>query len=402
MANDLTDIAEDLKFFGNILIPRFENALVLVPKINTSYSGAATAPGSKVEIPSFSIAGAARTRVSGGAVTRDDVSGAQTEVTVQEVYKYVEIDNLDTTFSNVDILTRAAADMAYVLAAGCDSIVAALYNEIGGQVGEVDGSAAFNSTDDIDVLADARKLLMDFQTPMESQRLHAVLHPAEATALRKLASFKNQYQAGSSIGRNTGELGSLQGFNLWESQQINTATLSVNAETLTPGAVVGAHSKGATSLSVNAIGAGTVKKGTSFTIAGIDNVNAALYRFAVTADATITGNAATLSIWPPLPEALAGSEAITFREVTNPPASMNLVFHENAIVGVARNHKPFREGGGVVSVIVRSPATGLGIRISYQAHLATASGSIEALKADLLFGAKVVIPGWACVITGTD
>jgi hypothetical protein len=89
------------------------------------------------------------------------------------------------------------------------------------------------------------------------------------------------------------------------------------------GAVVGAHIAGVTSLAVNGLGSEAyVPEDTTFLIAGDTTV------YTVTADATISTNAATLSIYPALAVGVSGSEVVTF---TNPVISLDY-YEENLLV----------------------------------------------------------------------
>lgn len=92
------------------------------------------------------------------------------------------------------------------------------------------------------------------------------------------------------------------------------------------GALVGAHSKGAWSLSVDALGTGQMDKNTLLTIAGVDGV----YR--VREDATITTNAATVKIEPFLKGVVPDNAVVTFL-----PSSLNPELERILVEIVAAN-----------------------------------------------------------------
>lgn len=390
MANAITSITTDLTTFGRILLAETRSRMVAARLAVRGNPAGASMIGNKIEIPDLDVSGDAATLAIGGTASASDVTSTKRTLTVERIYKAVTVDNLENVFSSVDMMTRMASRIAYKVAKKCDSIVCGLWNEIPYEVGKLDGSAVFNSTDKHTVLADAYKTLFDNEADLDG--LVAILGSKEANAFRKLDNLWKVNEAGNSDVLRTQFLGSILGFTLYESQQIQDQLTSVAAETSSPGAVVGAHAVGVTSLSVNGLGTGTVKKGTTFALGS--------YRYVVTADATITTNAATLLIYPALKEAQSGSEAVTFTEHSTAASSQNLAFHPEAIRTVSVAPAPFREGSGVASAVVSDPQTGLSIRVAAESKLLGAPGYTESLSADVIFGAKVVRPEWAVRITG--
>ena len=90
----------------------------------------------------------------------------------------------------------------------------------------------------------------------------------------------------------------------------NHILLSATGASTTTGAIKTAAAVGAVSLDLDGLGTGTIDEMSSFTIAGDTTV------YYVIADATITTNEATVSIWPPLVTAVSGAEVVTLA-VTN-------------------------------------------------------------------------------------
>lgn len=393
MSNNLGSVAEDLTYFGSEVLSQLQNRLTLVQTVRRSYQGAEESAGSNVQIPYITISGGATARAIGGAATASDVDAQYTTVVLGQIYQAASIDNLQKTFQNIDLMAETAARLAYNLAAASDSKIAALWNEIPNEVGTLDGTSIFNATDDINVFAAARKKLSANQAPLDLNNIHAVINPSEAYALRTLTSYKQANFSGTAEGRRTGDLYDTFGFQIHESQQIQDATLSVAAEWLSPGAVVGAFAKGASAVAINSVGVGTIKKGSTFTIGTA--------AYSVTADATITANAATVSIYPKLKVALVGGEAVT-AVVHSADASMNLMYHSDAFLFVARPSAAFAQGSGVTSVVVRDPQTGLGLRVSHQSQLLGSAGvaMTESILVDIVCGAKTVRPEWAIKATG--
>ena len=85
----------------------------------------------------------------------------------------------------------------------------------------------------------------------------------------------------------------------------NHILLSATGASTTSGAIKTAAAVGAVSLDLDSLGTGTIDEMSSFTIAGDTTV------YYVLADATITTNEATVSIWPPLVVAVTGAEVVT-------------------------------------------------------------------------------------------
>lgn len=401
MANYLNPIAEDLKYFGQEVVFQLKNALKLVPTVRTDYDGPSVKAGSHVQIPRIRVAGTASTRVSGGAVNLSDIVSDFVDIQVVEVYKAVAVDNIQKTLTNVNLMDELVQRIVYPVGASCDGLVAGLWTQFPYEAGKTDGTAMFNSTDDMNVLNDGEKILRDNGCPMDDGQLNVALGTTETVNLKKLDSYKRYDASGDPVQRRTGELKPLMGFRIMSTQQIGSAQLSSATETASPGAFNGAALKGATSAPMNGLGTGAVKKGTTFTITGVTGgPNTTSLRFTVLADATITTNAATVTFFPPLPVDVADTTAVQFKEHTaSAPSSMNLMYHRNAIVAVSRPLAPFA-GNNVDSVVVQDPDSGLSLRISYQSQLVTSTGSVEQIKCDLLFGAGVIQEGCTVKLTG--
>jgi hypothetical protein len=320
-------------------------------------------------------------------------------VTMTQIYQGVTVDNLQNLFSSVNMMEEAARQLAYNIAAAADAQVAALHTHIPYVVGKTDGTASFNSTDILKPLNDARKQLMLNRSPMDD--LVAVLGPTEAANFRSLSQLQKVNEAGGPNLLRNGEMGQILGFRIMESQQIATnVVMNDSSVTATPGAVNNAsgYPVGTTTMAINSLGAGTVPAGTSFYVKTISGT-----KYTVTAPATITTNAATITFSPPLRDAVANSDAVVITEYTNAAGgeSFGLAFNRNAILAVARPTHPFQAGSGINSVIVTDDQTGLSIRVATQSKLLDSSaGYSESIAADLVFGCEVVRPESAVKIAG--
>jgi hypothetical protein len=368
--------------------------LVLAGLIPRGDIAGATMIGNKVTFPDIDVSGDAAIRAIGGAATASDLIATSRTLTVQQVYKAVTVDNMQNLFATPALMVRAASRLAYKVAKKCDAIVAGLWNRMPYEVGELDGTGAFNSTDKHLVLAQAYKVLVDNEA--DTDNLKVVLGTREALNFRSLDNLWKVNEAGSSEVLRTKGLGSVLGFDIYESQQIASNFASVAGETASPGAVVGVNAAGAETLSVNGIGAGTVQSGTSFTV----DSGPALGRYVVTTDTAIVANAAVLPVWPPLKGATAGAEVVTFTEHVTATSSQNFAFSPEAFRSIMMPAFPL--GGGVEEAIVSDPQTNLSVRIAKQSTLLGGAGVAytQSIAADCHFGADLVRPEFAVRITG--
>lgn len=398
MANALTSVTTDLTTFGRILLSAVQSNLVLARLTSRGNTAGAEIIGNKVEFPDIDVVGDAAIRAIGGAATASDMVSTKRTLTVQQIYKAITVDNLENLFSSVDLMQRAAERLAYKVVKKADGIIAGLWNQMPYEVGEIDGTAAFNSTDKFGVLADALKVLSVNEAPTDNLRL--ALGPAEANALRKLTEAWKVNESGSSDMLRNASLGRLFGFDIYESQQIQDATTATAAQTASPASVTGVQAAGTTALVVGGLGlTQTIPAGSSFSIAAFGTAGR---RYVVTtAGASDGAGAATLQIYPGLEVASAGAEVITFTE-HSAASSQNFAFHPDAIQSIAMAPSPFREGSGVASVSVSDPATGLAVRVASESKLLGGAGVAysESLSADLVFGAAVIRPEWVVRITG--
>jgi hypothetical protein len=206
----------------------------------------------------------------------------------------------------------AADTLAHEIESRCMEIASdATYNFTG-----TAGSNAFAISD---VLA-AKTALDESLCPMGDRMLFMNSRSgAEAVDARK-----GLFQSSEEIAKQyrDGYIGRADGFDWVETQLVPTHT---NGSDMDPAAVNDAAvAEGASTLAFDGLGAGTdtIKKGTVFTIAGVNKVHpitkadlGVLQQFVVTADVTASGGAGTMSISPSI---YAGSEGL--QNVTALPA----------------------------------------------------------------------------------
>lgn len=385
MANALGPVTTGLTYFGRQVLAQLKNKLVLVPACRQYFSGE-TVYGSIVSIPVLEPLAEAGTRVSGGAVTAQDVSAMQVPIHLQEIYSAIAIDNLDSTLANFSLLDNYAGRVAYTVAAKADKLVAGLWQHIPNEVGTVDGSAAFG-TNTMANIAAAKKVLMDNQTPTDD--LHLIMSTAEQYNFYQTSNLFKVNEAGDGSLLRSGAMGSILGFEIDASQQIQSGTETAVGVWGAAPLMVGAGVQGDTTVSVDALGAGTVKAGSSFKLKG--------HNYDVTADTAIVANAAVLPIYPALQTAVVDEDPLVAVSYTA-AGSQNMAFHRDAIAVVTKGLAPL--ANNVTSTTVTDDQTGLSIRISMQSQLVGNPGMTTFIVADMVFGTEVVQPNYAVRITG--
>lgn len=402
MSNSIANVAEGLTYIGRKLLSNLKSRNLLVKRTNTSYLKG-WAYGATFEIPDVDVSGPAATRAIGGAAVASDLVSLTRTFTKAQIYKGVRIDNLQLLFSSVDLMEKAAERLAYKVTKKADGIVAGLWNQVPYETGTLDGTSCWSPTATSDLFAPlnaALRILGENDADMIGG-LTAVFNPREASIMRAIPGLYKANESGSTDMLRAAEIGNIMGFDVLWSQQIQNATLSSSSQTASPGAVVGAHAANAKTLVVNGLGTGTVKAGTTFSIAGLVNDEGYSVRFAVTTDATITSNAASLAIHPPLPSALAGSEAVSFTE-HSAPGSMNLAFTRDAIATAWQGMANFMEGTGVAVSNIVDEQTGLSVQLAAESNVLGDAGIAysTAITASLVFGAGIARPEQIIKITG--
>lgn len=200
-----------------------------------------------------------------------------------------------------------------------------------------------------------RRAMFDNKVPLrDPAMLHWMLDGDMEADLLGQSAF-TQWQGSGSVGAEaqvSGVLGQRFGFNFFANQNVQShvaGTLSNPAPLLQ-----GSHPKGATSVTLDAASlTGILKKGDTFIITGNDQ------RYAVTADATASGNAITLSVTPALVQTYADNAPVT---VALDDHAASLAFHRNAF---ALAMAPLSELGnqlGARIATVSDPITGLTLR----------------------------------------
>ena len=224
-----------------------------------------------------------------------------------------------------------------------------------------------------------KQILFDNKAPMfDQEMLHFMVNSQVENELTQLQTF-SQFQGAGASGEATqlsGQLGRRYGFNFFANQNVQTHTSGTSADAT--GALVGAHAKGVTSISLDGTTAsGTFKKGDTLVIAGNTQ------RYAITADAT-ESSGVTLAITPALVQAHADNDVVTI-DLTS--GAVNLAFHRNfAALAMAPLSDMANELGARVETIV-DPISNLSLR-SRMFYIGDTSKVYVAV--DVLYGVQVL------------
>ncbi len=217
-----------------------------------------------------------------------------------------------------------------------------------------------------------RKIFLDNKAPLINSAEYSYMTDSVLQARYETDPVFVQAQSDASAGelQRSGQLATKWGFNIFPNQNATTKP----TDSSTGGATVtGVNAAGAASINVATL-TGTIKRGTTFTIAGFSQA------YAVTADA-VAGT--VISISPKLQVATVGGEAITYDRTNR--TSVGLMFHREAMALVMQ---PLEDAGpGIVSATVTEPVTGLTLRSRIGGDFGTGS-TVWAL--DALWGSKTL------------
>ncbi len=213
------------------------------------------------------------------------------------------------------------------------------------------------STPTVADVVKARRILFDNKVPLiDPTMMHFEVNGAMEEGLLNLTAF-NQNQGAGQEGVQTqmdGYLGRKFGFNFFSNQNVYTHTAGVAADSV--GALTANAAAGDTSIAVGSVTtAGTFKNGDTLVIAGDTQ------RYTITADATASGGAVTLSVQPPLVKAYSTNDVVTIDVTTG--KAQNLAFHRN-IAAIAFGQLPDSpaEQKNADIATVTDPKTGLSMR----------------------------------------
>ena len=258
----------------------------------------------------------------------------------------------DLTLEVQDFNEQFVMPSCQALADAIDVKLAKLYKDIP-YYGDCTGTTAI-----ADITA-IRKIMSDNKALQRNR--YGVLSPLTFASLLNLSEFRDLEKTGETAVLREASLGRRFGYELFENQNIQTHVTHASI-TADPAGTAAIAVVGATSMVVSALGAdGTIYKGTIFAIAGDTQ------KYVVTADAAISGAAATISFDPALKVATPlGTEVVTFK-TTVTTSKENLFFHKNAFAMVSAPLEPPR--GGAKGYNISQYGIALSVVESYEHNL---------------------------------
>lgn len=289
----------------------------------------------------------------------------------------------ELAFTGEQIIADHIEPAAYALADDIDQKLCALYKFVPWYY-DLTGTVGIPVVSD---LTGPHRIMFDNAVPMLPGYMHYMMGGALQEVLLNSPALA-QAQGAGEVGTQTqlrGYLGQRYGMELFANQNVPTHTKGTMVDGSSDAAIVGAHAKGATSVSIDGTSlVGTVVAGDVITIAGNSQ------KYAVTATATAAANAITVSVFPALVQAYADDAAITWRLDTH---TANLAFHRNAF---ALATAPLSEMGnelGANIATITDPVTGLSIRSRL---FYNADDSEVRVALDILYGLRALDANLAC------
>jgi hypothetical protein len=341
---------------------------------------------------------------TGGTSTTEDLVTEYTDITLDN-WRQVKfaLTDKELAYTGPQIIQDHIAPAAYALAHYIETQVTGLYKYIPWSL-DVATPAATS-------IINARKVLRDIAgSVVDRDTVHFALDSTLEAAFLNLELFHAARIAGEGNQNQAlmkGSLGTRFGVEHFVQQTLGSHTSGTVVSTTTGdkdqlGALVGAHTKGATTVSIDTLdadpGTQTIAAGDSFVIAGNSQ------RYVATALATLTAGANTaVSIFPALVDDYDNDAVVTFETPGTSAGSENysdaynysLMFHRNAFaLATAPLPEIGAEAGAKMSTIV-NPNTGLSLR-SRLAYDDTNAKVIVTL--DVLFGVKCLDPNMAVVV----
>jgi hypothetical protein len=352
-------------FYGNLALAQLNKRLGLAAFVNRQYEGAKSGEkGSTI-----------RVRRPGRFVAQNmPISDAQAQDISPDYMDIVlnswmgdsfGLTDQEATYTQEQIINDHIGPLAIGLADAIDQSLVALSLE-SPWINAADGTTPINDFPNI------RQILFNNLAPRVGDYSY-MLDDVLQNRYEKQAVF---YQANTGVDadmlQRDGFLGRKFGYIMFANQN---KTAFVGGSATGGGTVTGVNAKGATVLNVATI-TGTMKRGTSFSIAGFTQ------KYAVTADA-VAGT--TLSISPPLALATAGGEAITY--VQTAATTVAPAFHRDALALVMTKISTIGDGLGTRMAMVSDPITGLGLRSTVYHTPGIAKTFV---RFDALWGAKTL------------
>ena len=346
---------------------------------------------------------------TGATMDTQDVSESTQALTVA-TQKGVDVNfsSVELTLSLDDFSERILDPAMARLAADIEAtVIGAVYKDVYNLVGTPGTTPASLAT-----ALDARIKLSKGLSPKDSNR--NILYDSTAMAAT-VDALKGLFQSASEIEKQyeEGVMGYAAGFKWLESEIIPNHTNGTRDDTTPLTNAVTAQT--GSSLICNGFDASsTIKAGDVFTIADVYAINpetkaaySHLQQFTVTADATASGGAVTLSISPTITAsgakqtvstAAANDKALVFVAAGGSGAAstaypQHLAYHKDAFTFVTADLEMPKD----VDFSAREVYDGISLRVVRQFDI---TNDKFPCRIDVLYGYKTIRPAWATRITG--
>lgn len=253
-----------------------------------------------------------------------NVTEEETDVVMDTILTVpIQVSQVDLTLSVQNFYAQIVEPAMQSLVDEVDVRLAKLYKDIYTR-------QATSSTTAVADLTGTRKLMSDNKVPPRNR--YGVLSPLTFASFLNLSEFRDLEKTGETAVLREASMGRRFGFDLYESQNMQHHTQGTTDEA---GALSADAALGATSLALNLLGTGTINKGTVLIITGDAQP------YVVTADATISGAAATVSIDPATKQANSSAAVVTLQtDDANTLSRENLFFHRNCFAMVSAPIEP--------------------------------------------------------------
>jgi len=369
---------------------RLENALGMGKRVYMGYDAErrSFAKGDTIQIPKPG----GFTATTGGAGTIQDLSTEKVTLTLDQNPEVLyTITDKELAYTTERIVQDHVSPAMYTLASYVDAKLTALYKTIPWSFDDTALSYA-NFLSCRKVLRDVGGTLVDM-----GDNHFAIDSTVEASFLG-LAEWKDASSIG--IGQNSGlisgSIGERAGVQPFVNQNLvaHTGGTVVSAGTDVAGALTADAAKYATSIAVGSLsGTETLVAGDSFVIAGNTQ------RYVVTANATLSAGAATLSISPPLVQAYTSGDVVTFENGSGTSIHAasyysNLMFNRRAFA-IAFAPLPMHDDVNAADIaVVTDPRTGMSVRVRIGYDTVYAK---KIIGFDILFGVTTLDPNKAVI-----
>lgn len=393
MANTLGGY--ELIWFTQTFISQLQKKLGMAARVHRGYSPDATQKGKTVRINTLS--GMTVNDFGTGAVDLD--AGSVDIVLDQHKEVHFAIKDSELHYSPDRIISDHIQPSAHKLARELDEALMGLYVDVPWSV-DVDTTAGNEKNNIInpwEVLADNDVDVEDTGNVFLGLRTGEVARIKKSDIL-DATTVGDQAAALMNLRGSVGMYGGMNIFRHGSVQQHASGTV-VSVGTDVAGALNGAVAKGATSAPIDGLsGTETLAVGDSFVIAGNTQ------RYVITAAATLSTGAATVSFAPAAVQAYADNAVVTFEDGTATNADAyyaNPAFHRGAFALATAplqdelaTEQARRQGYEVE--VVTDPQTNIAIRFMkwYDAQNATGLN----IRADILYGVKTLDPNKAVIL----